>query len=131
MGNWIHGFKNWIGFNLQMNTDESTGSAGRVEFELSWVLLKAVMMNLTWLLTQSESIISMKESKNQLNVTITIHFLSQWRAYGNSQLDIMKEAVAGLFFICITFRNVRDFGSKPSKVTLLINKIKLGKVETS
>ena len=64
-----------------MNPDESTGFAGRVEFELSWALWKAVMMNLTWVLTQStwipsesESIIFKKESKNRLNVTITIHF---------------------------------------------------------
>ena len=109
MGNWIHGFTNWIGFNSQMNPDESTGSAGRVEFELSWALWKAVMMNLTWVLTQStwipsesESIIFKKESKNRLNVTITIHFLSQGRAYGNSQLDIMKEAVAGSFCISMS-----------------------------
>ena len=98
---------NWIQFT--MNPDESTGSAGRVEFELSWALWKAVMMNLTWALTQStwipsesESIIFKKESKNRLNVTITIHFLSQGRAYGNSQLDIMKEAVAGLFCISLS-----------------------------
>ena len=109
MGNWIHGFTNWIGFNSQMNPDQFTGSAGRVEFELSWALWKAVMMNLTWVLTQytwipseSESIIFKKESKNRLNVTITIHFLSQGRAYGNSQLDIMKEAVAGSFCISMS-----------------------------
>ena len=113
MGNWIHGFTNWIGFNSQMNPDESTGSAGRVEFELSWALWKAVMMNLSWVLTQytwipseSESIIYQKESKNRLHFTITIpSYLSQGGAHGNSQLDTMKKSVAGSF--CISMSIVR------------------------
>ena len=142
IGNWIHGLTNWIGFNSQMNTDESTGYARRVEFELSWALGKAVMMNLTWVLTQStwilsesESIIFKKESKYRLNVTITIHFFepkkSIWifstRHYGRS----CSRLVLYFYVYFITPRNVRDFGSKSRKVTKLITKTELGKVETS
>ena len=57
-------------------------------------------------------------------------FLSQRGAHGNSQLDIMKEAVARSFYISMSIVQhskksdslysqvcVRDFGSRPSKVT--------------
>ena len=87
MGNWIQVHElNWIQFTkyesrwiepnllaVNLTWVVSTGSAGRVEFELSWALWKAVMMNLSWVLTQStwipsesESIIYQKESKNLL-----------------------------------------------------------------
>ena len=123
MGNWIQVHElNWIQFTkyesrwiepnlltVNLSVVESTGSAGRVEFELSWALWKAVMMNLSWVLTQStwipsesESIIYQKESKNRLHFTITIHlFWAKEEHMGNFQPYIVAEAVAVSFCISI------------------------------
>ena len=137
MGNWIQVNElNWIQFikyeyrwiepNLlavNLTWVESTGSAGRVEFELSRALWKAVMMNLswvftqsTWILSESESTIYQTESKNRVHFTITIHhFLSQGGAHGNSLLDIMKEAVAGSFCISTCTSIVNSTHKSPTR----------------
>ena len=85
---------NWIGLNLlavNLTWVESTSSAGRVEFELDWN-----QVNLNPIFTR-------KKIQSPLNFTITIHrFFSQGGAHVNSQQDIMKEAIAGLFCISMS-----------------------------
>ena len=95
MGNLIHGVHelNWIQF-----PNESRWIPWFC-WE-SWVWIELVLVNLTWVLTQfswipseSESLFSSKNPR--------IGSMSQLQSI--SQLDIMKEAVAGLFCMSIFY----------------------------
>ena len=109
--------KIWIQVNwTQLVGSESTGSAGTVGIELSWALWKAVMLTLSWALTQStwilsesEPVVYQKESKNRLHFAITIHvFLeprrSTWELKTRHNERSCSRLVLYLYVYCITLK---------------------------